>query len=85
MLNFFCTLKGEYKYKWSDGTYLVDYNNWLRSQDRNIDGEQCAVLNTEIFDCPDICEYPDGNWVSTSCDEKHPYMCKIKEGIYIFE
>ena len=68
---------------WSDGTYLGDYNNWLRSQDINIDGEQCAILDTEIFDCTHTCEYPDGNWVSTPCTEKHPYMCKSgKEGKY---
>ena len=45
--------------------------------------ERCAVLDTEIFDCTDTCEYPDGNWVVTSCTEAHPYLCKIKKGVYI--
>ena len=42
--------------------------------------ERCAVLDTDIFDCTDTCEYPDGNWVVTSCTETHPYLCKIKKG-----
>ena len=68
-------------YEWSDGTYPGAYNNWLRSQDSNIEGEKCAVMDTEVWDCPNTCEYPDGNWMAKNCTQKHPYMCKIKEGL----
>ena len=68
-------------YEWSDGSKLGDYSNWLRSQGPYVEWEQCAVLDTEIWDCTDTCEYPDGNWISRNCTEKHPFMCKVKEGL----
>ena len=43
---------------------------------------QCAVLDVNAFTCGDICEYPDGNWISKPCTEKHPYVCKFGEGLY---
>ena len=47
--------------------------------------ERCAIMDTEIFECTDTCEYPDGNWVVVPCTETHPYMCKSKKGmIFIF-
>ena len=66
--------------QWSDGSNLGDYNNWLRSQGENIEGERCAVLDTEMWDCTDTCEYPDGNWIAKNCTQKHPYICKVKTG-----
>ena len=66
---------------WSDGTNLGEYNNWLRSQDANFEGERCAVLDTEMWDCTDTCEYPDGNWIAKNCTQKHSYMCKVKTGL----
>ena len=62
---------------------MGDYNNWLRSQDANIEGERCAVLDTEMWDCTDTCEYPDGNWIAKNCTQKHAYMCKVKTGLLI--
>ena len=72
-------LQDQDEYKWSDATYL-SYFNWLRHQNMTSSEERCAVLDTDIFDCTDTCEYPDGNWVVTSCTETHPYLCKIKKG-----
>ena len=58
----------------------MTYQNWYNDQQVTNKDNQCAYLDVNKYWCDESCEYPDGNWIATSCSETHPYMCKHGDG-----
>ena len=62
----------ENRWKWTDGSKLTGYTNWIYGEPNNYYNEDCAAVRKGLF----VDKHYDGEWNDYKCSRTEGYICE---------